>query len=176
MRNGTIIAFILVPIMIVLATGLSLNILDAQKNRNGMMMLDDGTNMTSAMGNMTIINEDQKIENGTINIKSTLFDAVDSKINVSLSQAADIVQDFFGNNADSHVVMTQLDEYNGYLVFIVCVMDSDLNLTHVYVDPGNGSILGTQKASMTEAMMMHGKTFGGGAMKMNTFNKDQGAN
>lgn len=172
MRNRTIFTSILVPMMIVLIAGLSLNILDiyAQMNLDGMMMLDEGIDMTSAMENMTIRNDHQKIEYGTINIKSTLFDAVDSKINVNLSQAANAAQEFFGNN-DSRVVMVQLDEYNGYLVYIVCVMDSDMNLTHAFVDPGNGSILGTQKASMAEAMMMHGKTFMGGAMKMNSVSK-----
>ena len=175
MRKGTILVFIFVPIMTVLIAGLSLNILViyGQMNSNGKMtmMMDGGTNMTSTMANKSIVNDDQKIENGTINIKSTLFDAIDSKINVTLSQAANIAQEFFGNN-NSRVVMAQLDEYNGYLVYLVCVMDSDMNLTHAFIDPGKGTLLGTQRASMTEVMMMHGKMFMGGAMKMNSISKN----
>lgn len=169
-EKGTVLGFVFVfvPIIIVLIAGLSLNIPDtyAQMNSNGkMMMMDRGTNMT-------IIGADnQKIENGTINVKSTLFDAIDSKINITLSQAANIAQEFFDNN-NSLVVMAQLDEYNDYLAYIVCVIDPAMNLTHAYVDPGNGSILGTQKASMTEAMMMHSKMFMGGTIKMGSMSRN----
>lgn len=169
MGKRTILVFIFAPIIIVIGTTLSLSILDlyAQIDSGGMMM-DEETNMSSTM---TFRDDSQKIENGTINIKSTLFDSINSKINVTLNQAVNIAQEFFGNN-NSRVVMAQLDEYNGYLVYIVCVMDSDMNLTHAYVDPGNGTLLGTQRASMAEAMMMHGKMFMGGAMKMNSMSKN----
>lgn len=117
-------------------------------------MMDMGGPMAESTGNnMTSI----QVDNGTISIKSTIFNAISSKVNVSLSQAVETAEQSFGNN-NSRGVMGQLEEINGYLVYLVCIFSHNpqMKLTHVFVDPGSGNILGTQEATMIEAMRMHG--------------------
>lgn len=117
-------------------------------------------NITTSVNtkNLNSLNENQVNKKETTKTNSSIFNMVDAKINISLSQAADIAETFVGNN-NSRAVMSQLDEYNGYLVYVVCIMDSSMNLTHVYIDPGNGKIIDTQNSSKDEALMMHGNIF-----------------
>lgn len=170
-----IFVLIFLSINVAMMGSMSLNLLAyAQMNSSEIMMNGVG-NMVNTNGNTTTDYNNQTIGNGTINVKSTVFNALSSKVNVSLSQAANIAEESFANNS-SRAVMAQLEISSGQLVYVVCVMDPEMNLNHVYVDPGNGNILGTQKASMAEAMMMHGKMFNGETMTMNKGVKDLNQN
>lgn len=161
------IIFIILPV--ILAASISFNnasLVYSQINSTT-ATTNDNTNLNAAQSNksMTTVQEEynnnntNKIQNGSIIIKPTTFDELDSKINTSLSEAVEIALETSSNS--SRAVMSQLDQYNGFAVYIVCIMDPSMNLTHVYVDPANGKVLGSQKASMQEAMMMHGKMFMG---------------
>lgn len=152
---------ILITFLPLFVAGTAFNTLpiSAQKDPMG-SATDDITNMTTSINtnNLTLPNSTQANETKTSSVKTSMFNMVNSKINISLSQAADIAEDFVDSNS-SRAVMSQLDKYNGYLVYVVCILDPSMNLTHVYVDPGNGKIVSTKAASINEARMMHGNVF-----------------
>lgn len=150
----TNITNILIFFVTLLIGSIIYNILPIYAQINSTEEMTKGIITTINTKNLTSSNNNQAIEN------STMFNVVDSKINVSLGQAADIAEEFIGDN-NSRAVMSQLDEYNGYLVYMVCVVDPSMNLTHVYIDPGNGKIVNSLNASIKEAIMMHGKIYMG---------------
>jgi hypothetical protein len=83
-----------------------------------------------------------------------IHQAIGSKVNVSLSDAATTAEGSVGNN--SHAVAAHIDEQNGYLVYNVMVIDPSMNFSKVIVDPGNGQVLFSKQLSKEEHMMMHG--------------------
>ena len=106
-------------------------------------------NMTSSM----IVKPGQNITS-SINLMNIIHQAIGSKINVSLSDAATTAEGSVGNN--SHAVAAHIDEQNGYLVYNVMVIDPSMNFSKVIVDPGNGQVLFSKQLSKEEHMMMHG--------------------
>jgi uncharacterized membrane protein YkoI len=101
------------------------------------MMMKPGQNITSSINLMDIIHQ-----------------AIGSKVNVSLSDAATTAEASVGNG--SHAVSAHIDDKNGYLVYNVMVIDPSMNLSKVIVDPGNGEVLLTEQISKEQHMMMHG--------------------
>jgi uncharacterized membrane protein YkoI len=99
---------------------------------------------------------------GSVNLTTTIGNALASQIKVSLSQAADAAEKTVGNN--SHAVSAHLGEANGYLVYTVWLVDSNYKFHKAIVDVANGKVLSNQQISMREMMMMHGG--GGGGMMM----------
>jgi hypothetical protein len=99
----------------------------------------------------------------SINLMNLIGQAIGSKVNVSLSDAATTAESSVGNN--SHAVAAHIDEQNGYLVYNVLVIDPSMNISKVIVDPGNGQVLSSKQLSKEEHMMMHGM-MGPGMMGM----------
>lgn len=157
MRKITIILF---PLLTLLIANPLFYIMPISAQINSIENITDDITTSVNTKNLTLLNDNQVNEKETTNANSSIFKKVDSKINISLSQAADIAEKFIGNNS-SRAVMSQLDEYNGYLVYVVCIMDPSMNLTHVYIDPGDGKIVNTQNSTINEALMMHGNIFMG---------------
>jgi uncharacterized membrane protein YkoI len=118
------------------------------RGTNDMGMATAG-NMTSGM----FMKPGQNITS-SINLMNIIQQAIGSKVNVSLSDAATTAEGSIGNN--SHAVAAQLDQRNGYLVYNVMVIDPSMNFSKVIVDPGNGEVLLTEQISKEEHMMMHG--------------------
>ena len=90
----------------------------------------------------------------SINLMDIIHQAIGSKVNVSLSDAATTAEASVGNN--SHAVAAHIDEQNGYLVYTVMVIDPSMNFSKVIVDPGNGQVLSSKQISKEEHMRMHG--------------------
>ena len=116
-----------------------------------------GTNATDT-GNMTaadtMMKPGQNITS-SINLMNIIHQAIGSKVNVSLSDAATTAEGSIGNN--SHAVAAHIDDKNGYLVYNVMVIDPSMNLSRVIIDPGNGEVLLSEQISKEEQhMMMHG--------------------
>ena len=107
------------------------------------MMMAGNKNTTSSINLMNIINQ-----------------AIESKVNVSLSETI-TAPEGIGNN--SHAVAAYLGEENGYLVYNIMVMDPSMNFSKVIVDPGNGHMLFSKQLSK-EDMMMGGPQQGRGMM------------
>jgi len=80
---------------------------------------------------------------GSISLFDTITAAVESKINVSFSDAVMSAESSLGNNSDA--VAGHLGDENGYLVYNILVLDPDRNFNRILVDPGNGDIILTEK-------------------------------
>jgi hypothetical protein len=80
---------------------------------------------------------------GSISLFDTITAAVESKINVSFSDAVVSAERSLGNNSDA--VAGHLGDENGYLVYNILVLDPDRNFNRILVDPGNGDIILTEK-------------------------------
>jgi len=134
-----------------------------KQNAGAQMRGANDTRMATA-GNMTsgmMMKPSQNITS-SINLMNIIHQAIGSKVNVSLSDAATTAEGSIGNN--SHAVAAHIDEQNGYLVYNIMVIDPSMNLSKVIVDPGNGEVLLSEQISKEEHMMMHGLAMGPGMM------------
>jgi uncharacterized membrane protein YkoI len=102
----------------------------------GMMPLMKGENIT-----------------GSINLMSTISNAIASQVKVSLSEAATSAENDVGN--DSHAVAAHIGGENGYLFYTVCVFGPNGKIHKIIIDPADGEILLARELSGREAMMMH---------------------
>jgi plastocyanin len=101
-------------------------------NLGGNKMIAGNKNITSSINFMNIINQ-----------------AIESKVNISLSEAITAAEGI-GNN--SHAVAAYLGEENRYLVYNIMVMDPSSNFSKVIVDPGNGHLLFSKQLSKEDMM------------------------
>ncbi len=114
-----------------------------------MMMRDNyGKNM------MGMGMEHKKYEkiNGTLNMMETMYQAIEAKFNVTLTDAITTAEQSVGNG--SYAMSANGEEKDGYLVYSVILGSPDMKFTKVLVDPGNGEVLQTKNISMMEWMMM----------------------
>jgi hypothetical protein len=107
-------------------------------------------NMTSSLHELQ-----QKVmtTNGTINLEQTIFKAIASKVNTSLTQAMTTAERSVGNN--SFALAAFGGEYGGYFAYQIILGTPRMEFYTVIVDPGNGHILATQKVSAAELEKMH---------------------
>jgi hypothetical protein len=123
-------------------------------------------------GNMTSGQQQQQQINGTINLRLTIFEAIGSKVNTSLTQAITTAEQSVGNN--SFALAAFGGEHGGYLVDTIILGTPAMKFHKVIVDPGNGQVLASQEISQKEwmkmqQMMMHGggdRASGGERMMM----------
>ena len=97
---------------------------------------------------------------------SAIAKAIASQIKTSLSDASSAAEKSIGNN--SHAVSAHVSDENGYLVYVVAIVDSNGKLHKVIIDPSNGKILVSRELSGFEALMMlhQGMNSGGHGMSM----------
>jgi hypothetical protein len=120
------------------------NVILAKQSAEAHMMGGNDTGMMKTGSNIT----------GTVDLMSVISEAIGSKINVSLSDAATAAETSVGN--ESHAVSAELGENSGFLVYNIMVIDPNMNFSSVVVDPGNGEILLSEPISKEQHMMMHG--------------------
>ena len=103
---------------------------------------------------------------GSIDFMSAIAKAIASQIKTSLSDASGAAEKSIGNN--SHAVSAHVSDENGYLVYVVAIVDSNGKLHKVIIDPSNGKILVSRELSGFEALMMlhQGMSSGGHGMSM----------
>ena len=119
---------------------------------NAQMMMgnhDGFGNMTSGLQEL----QQKAMTNGTINLEQTIFNAIRSKVNISLIQAMTYAERSVGNN--SFAVAAFGGEYGGYFAYQIILGKPGMEFYTVLVDPGNGHILATQKVSVAELAKMH---------------------
>jgi hypothetical protein len=109
----------------------------------------DFGNMTSGLQQL----QQKAVANGTINLEQTIFNAIHSKVNTSLTQAITTAERSVGNN--SFAVAAFGGEYGGYFAYQIILGTPGMKFYTVLVDPGNGHILATQKVSAAELEKMH---------------------
>lgn len=114
------------------------------------MMGDHGSigNMTSGIGK-----DQQEMINGTINLEQTIFEAIGSKVNISLTQAITTAEQSVGNN--SFALAAFGADQGGFLGYTVILGTPGMEFYYVIVDPGNGQILAKQGASQKEIEERH---------------------
>jgi hypothetical protein len=130
-----------------LGNGIS-NLTLAKQGAEAQMMGGNDTSMTKPDGNIT----------GSVDLMSVISEAIGSRINVSLSDAAISAETSVGN--ESHAVSAELGENSGFLVYNMMVIDPKMNFSRVVVDPGTGEILLSEPISKEQHMMMHGMEMG----------------
>ncbi len=76
---------------------------------------------------------------GTIDVESTIGEAIKSKVNVNMIDAIKAALVNVGLN--STVKEAELTHVHNYLVYKIMVIDEDMKKYKVIVDPGNGEVL-----------------------------------
>jgi hypothetical protein len=109
-------------------------------------------------GNMTSDHQQQQrerkmINNGTINLEKIIFQAIESKINTSLTQAMANAEKSIGNDASA--VAGFGSEEGGYFAYGIILATPEMKFYYIKVDPGNGQILEAQDVSQKELDRMH---------------------
>ena len=104
---------------------------------------------------------------GSIKLLPIITNAITSQINVTLSQAVTTAESTVGNN--SRAMAAHIGKANGYLTYWIWVMNPDMRVNMVIVDPGNGQVLSNKEISLQHPMMMgmgHGMMMQPGMMDM----------
>ena len=108
-------------------------------------------------GNMTSGQQQQPerimINIGTINLEQTIFQAINSKINTSLTQAMTSAERSVGS--DAFAVAAFGSEEGGYFAYRIILATPEMKFYWVKVDPGNGQVSDTQEVSQKELDKMH---------------------
>jgi hypothetical protein len=125
-----------------------------ERSINAQMMGDhEGTrhgNMTSSQQQQ---HEQETINDGTINLEQVIFQAINSRINTSLTQAMTTAERSVGNDAFAAAAFGS--EEDGYFAYRIILATPGMKFFWVKVDPGNGQILETQQVSQKELDKMH---------------------
>ena len=116
-----------------------------------MMMRDNSGKKMMGMGMGMEHKKYEKI-NGTLNVMETMYQAIESKFNVTLVDAITTAEQSVGNG--TYAMSANGEEKDGYLVYSIILGSPDMKFTKVLVDPGNGEVLQTKNISMMEWMMM----------------------
>jgi hypothetical protein len=120
-------------------------------------------------GNMTSGHQQKMgMINGTINLEQTIFEAIGSKVNTTLTQGITTAEQSVGNN--SFALAAFGGDHDGYLAYTILLSTPEMEFYKVIVDPGNGQVLASDEVSHTEWMkmqqMMHSSGAGGDGMMM----------
>jgi uncharacterized membrane protein YkoI len=143
LTTTAVLCGILLAAQVVLGNGiLDLSLTD--QSAEAQMMGGNDTGMMKMESNVT----------GSVDLTSVISEAIGSKINVSLSDAATSAETSVGN--ESHAVSAELGEKSGFLVYDIMVIDPNMNFSRIVVDPGTGEILLNEPISKEQHMMMHG--------------------
>jgi uncharacterized membrane protein YkoI len=107
---------------------------------------------------------------GSINLMSIFTKAIGAQVKVSLSEAATTAETDIGNG--SHAVAARIGQENGFLVYTIKVIDSNMKVHKLVIDPADGKVLLSRELSPMESMMMklgmmHHGMMKGGMMKGN---------
>jgi hypothetical protein len=112
--------------------------------------------------------------NGSINLQQTIFEAIGSKVNTTLTEAITTAEQSVGNN--SFALAAFGGPHGPYLTYTIILGTPGMEFHKVIVDPGTGQVLASEGMSGKEWMkmqqmhqMMHGSGGSGpsaGGMKM----------
>jgi len=103
-------------------------------------------------GNKSFDQHEKMMINGTINLEQTIFEAIGSKINTTLTQAITTAEQTTGNN--SFALAAFGGPHGPYLVYTIILGTPGMEFHKVIVDPGTGQVLTSQEMSSKEWMKM----------------------
>ena len=115
----------------------------SKRSVNAQMMGDhDGgwaRNLKSGQQQQQQQHEQRRVKNGTVNLEQIVFQAINSRINTSLTQAMTTAERSVGN--DAFAVAALGSEEGGYFAYRIILATPGMEFYWVKVDPGNGQIL-----------------------------------
>ena len=139
----------------------------AEVYAQNMTKMEDG----SSYGNKAARTHQQMMINGTIDLEQTIFEAIASKVNTTLTQAISTAEQSVGNNSFALAAFSA--PHDTYLVYTIILGTPGMEFYKVLVDPGSGEVLASQEMSHDEwakiqqmQHMMHGGSRSGGMMMM----------
>src|SRR5687768_9028191 len=110
--------------------------------------------MTSEMTIMDTQKNSSDIQNsnwtGSVDISKVLRESFNPLIKVSLSEAINKAELNIGNN--SSAVAAFIHPVNGYLVYVIYLLNDHNEVTNVITDVGTGNILNVKKMTIEEMM------------------------
>ena len=110
--------------------------------------------MTSEMTKMDTQKNSSDIQNsnwtGSVDISKVLRESFNPLIKVSLSEAINKAELNIGNN--SSAVAAFIHPVNGYLVYVIYLLNDHNEVTKVITDVGTGNILNVKKMTIEEMM------------------------
>jgi hypothetical protein len=125
-----------------------------QPSVNAQMTADhEGNRLGNLTSSQQQLHDQKKINNGTIDLEQVIFQAINSKINTSLTQAMTTAEKLVGN--DAFAVAAFGSEENGHFAYRIILATPVMKFYWIKVDPGNGQILETQQVSQKELDKMH---------------------
>ena len=127
----------------------------SERSVNAQMMGDHNGDQTGNVtsGQQQQQHEQRMINNGTINLEQIIFQAINSKINTTLTQAMTTAERSIGD--DALTVAGFGSEEGGYFAYRIILATPEMKFYYVKVDPGSGEILETQQVSQKELDKMH---------------------
>jgi uncharacterized membrane protein YkoI len=144
---------------------------------NGSIVLAQQQNSTTTGGTMTMMPSGQQTSKnsysmrsssanwtGSISLFSPIIDTFKSKIHTTLNDATTNALKAVGGGSNSSAIAAFIHPERGFLVYQVCVLDSNDNIHRVIVDPGDGKVLSNQPMSMMDMMTMMHPSMGMGMM------------
>jgi hypothetical protein len=149
-RSKTLASYIIATVTLIAM--MSIMTFTNEHNIRAQMMKGDH----GGFGNMTsgLQKDQQEMKiNGTINLEQTIIEAIDSKVNTSLTQAITTAERSVGNN--SFALAAFGADLGGDLVYIIILGTPGTEFYNVIVDPGNGEILSSQESSQEEIEERH---------------------
>ena len=150
MRPKTLVVYVIATAALIALISIVTST-DEDSIKAQMMMRDHG-----GFGNMTSGLQEGQQEmtiNGTINLEQTIIEAIDSKVNTSLTQAITTAEQSVGNN--SFALAAFGADQGGLLVYTIILGTPGTEFYYVIVDPGNGQILVSQEMSQEEIEERH---------------------
>ena len=141
----------------------------AQMDPEDSAMMED-MEMNEDMMTMSNQSDGMKMMNwtGTIDVKSTIGEALKSKVTVNIIDAINVAQTNVG--ANSFVKKAELTPAHGYLVYKIMVVDENMKKYKVIVDPGNGQVLMKKEVTWYDDDEEHKMKYG--EEKYNKYNHD----
>ena len=126
-------------------------------------------------GNKSYGQHGKPMINGSINLEQTIFEAIGSKVNTTLTEAITTAEQSVGNN--SFALAAFGGPHGPFLTYTIILGTPGMEFHKVIVDPGTGQVLASEEVSGKEWMkmqqmhqMMHGSGSsspgGGGGMMM----------
>ena len=152
-RRTKITNVITIATMIAVMTTLTTSISERSVNAQTMGDHSGGWAKKVTSGQQQQQHGQRMVNNGTINLEQIIFQAIESKINTSLTQAMTTAERSVGN--DSFAVAGFGSEEGGYFTYRIILATPEMKFYYVKVDPGNGQILETQQVSQRGLDKMH---------------------
>jgi hypothetical protein len=148
MKSKALVVYIIATSTLIAIMSIVTSVSEQSVNAQMTMGHRDG-NMTAGLQEL----QQKVMANGTINLEQTIFKAISSKVNTSLTQAMMSAERTVGNN--SFAVAGFGGEYGGYFAYQIILGTPGMEFYTVLVDPGNGHVLAMQKVSADELEKMH---------------------